>query len=95
MVKTQEERIIEIDDEDIEYLFLIIYECFGDVETLSEKLRVSEEKVKMKLEELESKGLIKIEYQDGKIYGSMITKIGAKVYDQPKYKGIKSLWGYK
>jgi predicted transcriptional regulator len=90
-----EERIIEISDEDIEYLFLIIYECFGDPETLSEKMKVSKEKVKLKLEELETKGLIKIEYKDGEIYGSMITSIGAKIYEDPKYKGIKSLWGYK
>ena len=90
-----EEKIIEVSDEDIEYLFLITYECFGDPETLSEKLMIPEKKVKEKLEELDSKGLIKIEYKDGEIYGSMLTKIGAKIYETPKYKGIKALWGYK
>lgn len=90
-----EEKIIEVSDEDIEYLFLITYECFGDVESLADLLKLSSEKVKMKLEELETKGLIKIEYKDGEIYGSMLTKIGAKIYDSPKYKGIKALWGYK
>ncbi len=90
-----EEKIIEVSDEDIEYLFLITYECFGDVESLAEKLKIPEQKVKAKLEELESKGLIKIEYKDGEIYGSMLTKIGAKIYETPKYKGIKALWGYK
>ena len=95
MKKEQEEKIIEINDEDVEYLFLIIYECFGDPETLSEKLRVPKEKVVAKLEELETKGLITLEYKDGEIYGSMITKIGAKIYEDPKYKGIKSMWGYK
>jgi len=90
-----EEKIIEVSDEDIEYLFLITYECFGDPETLADLLKIPEKKVKVKLEELESKGLIKLEYKDGEIYGSMLTKIGVKIYDSPKYKGIKALWGYK
>ena len=75
---------MELIKEEYEVLYWIARNGLMDFERLSSKINLK--KVKLIVDKLEKKGLIKISHRDGEIYGFMETELGNKMLEDKKYE---------
>lgn len=82
-----------ISKQDFKFLFLIDFMNYNDPNLLSDN-EISEKEAEDKLNELEKRGLIKIEHREGKIYGSQLTEKGKDIMEDKNYLEWKEEFGY-
>jgi predicted transcriptional regulator len=75
---------MELTKEEYEVLYWIARNGLMDFERLS--LNIDLKKAQLIVNKLEKKGLIKISYREGKIYGFMETELGNKMLEDKKYE---------
>ena len=84
----------KISKKDFEILHWIEHMCFNNPKQLSEQVEISKQKAEKKLIQFEKRGLIKIEYREGKIYGSQLTDKGKQIWEDDKYLNWKLELGF-
>lgn len=85
---------LEISKRDFAILFYVEFQGDNYPKELAKQLKISENEAEAELLRLEKKGLIKIEYREGEIYGSQLTGEGAKIFNDDKYINWKVELGY-
>ncbi len=80
--------------EDFKAIYWIEHMNYNDPNLLSGEMNITEEEATNKLIDLEKRGLIVIEYREGKIYGSQLTKEGKEIFNGKKYMKWKLELGY-
>jgi len=83
-----------ISKKDFEILYWIEFMKYNSPKQLSKVIEVSGGKLISNLKEFEKKGLISIEFREGKVYGSQLTEKGKAIWNNKKYLKWKEELGY-